>query len=175
MPEIYQPGALVPIGSHVADLLAACVSLLTADAQVGTNQALGVKAIEVAWDQPQDPRRRVLPKASLPAIVLRAELAEVGNAVLCGVFSDTVRIHVMVIVRGANNQTSRALAIAIQTRALNLLQAEKVGGERFVDGYELDPNVLANDPGDPRLSPWDRHEFISESTTDFGVLWKGAE
>lgn len=175
MPEIHPPTALVPTGDHVADLLAACVSLLTADAQVGVNQARGVKTVEVGWDQPEEPRRRVLRKDQLPAILLMASLGDVGTPVLCGVNTDTVRITVQVITRGGNNQTARALCLAIQARALALLQAEKNGGERFVDGYEIDPNVLSNAPGEPRISPWDRHEFISESTTDFGVLWKGAE
>lgn len=173
MPEIHPQPALVPSGDQVADLLAACLALLSGDPEVGTDGGRGVQTCELLWDQPKDPRRRAYPKSALPAIVLYGEIVDVGRPVLCGVNTDTIRVHVTVITRAANNQDGRALNLAIQSRAMQLLAAEKYGSERFVEGYEIDPNVSESSLGEPRLSPWDRHEFVSESTTDFGVLWRG--
>lgn len=171
MPEIFPPPSLIPASGFIADLLAAALALLDADPECGTGGSLGVAKIEAAWDQPKEPRKRAFAKAERPAIVIWAELGEVGTPVLCAVNSDTVRLHVQVVVDSGNNQEGRALALAIQYRALQQLQAQKYGGERFVEGYEINPNVTANSPGEPRLAAKNANLFVSESTTDFGVLW----
>lgn len=172
MPEIFPPPSLIPASGFIADLLAASLALLGADPELQEGGSLGVATIEAGWDQPSEPRKRPFAKAERPAIVLRAEIVEVGRPVLCGVNSDTIRLHVQVTADSADNRDGRALALAIQYRALQQLQAQKYGGERFVEGYEIDPNVTATAIGEPRLAAKNANLFVSESTTDFGVLWR---
>ena len=167
---------LLPIPSLVAtitipgDLLAACKASLDADPALMADGSIGVKTREVAWDQADEPRKRPLGKAELPAILLRASIQAADEAVLCGVNRTVVRVHLLIVTRDADNRDGREAALQILNRSLQVLGRERRNGA-FLAADCLDPAVTEVGGGDPRLQPKTNNEFVTEGFVDFGVLY----
>lgn len=169
MPEIFAPPGILPVANLRTLVRDAALSALRGAPELQADGTLGIKTIEAAWPQREAPWKRAYTADERPAIWVWATLA--GRAqVAQREWNVTYRVHVGVATDGADNREQLDLHGSIVDAALQTLAFWKDSAV-FVEGYQCDSAVFAEQPGDPELNTSKKNPFqlVSVSTSDFGL------
>lgn len=169
MPEIFSPPGALPLSNLRTLVRDAALSALRAAPELQEDGTLGVKTIEAAWPQREAPWKRAYAASERPAVWVWATLAGREMAAQRE-WNVTYRVHVGVATDGGDNRVQLDLHGSIVDAALQTLAFWK-NSAAFVDGYQCDSAVFAENAGEPELNASKKNPFqlVSISTSDFGI------
>lgn len=176
MPQVNPIPADLPSGHFSTEVLAAAIAELEGHPETQVGGTLGVALIEEAADQPEEPRRQALPKASIPAVLLMVTTGAVEDTAIAITNEQQVTIVARVITQSATNAAGRALNLQIRDRVGQLLRLRKCSASWLTSGAQMSER-WQSDLGDPRQVAARKNvfEFESVSTFGMGVLWTEAQ